>query len=369
VDLNSDDLVQLTEALYGAAYDDASWPTAISRLKDRLGASGASFGIIDRTNGSGDRIYGDCPPEFVDTFLQRDLRNPMVPLLARAPVGAVQTEEHLPEGLWDGSAFLHEWCMPQDARSYMQIKLLQHGDIIVNMSFLGAGERLFGGPAISLLNSLRATLLQVAKLRLRLGAMRLQGRVEVLDDGGTGLMIVDGRGRLLYKNHVAEAHFVDPRSPVSSSRNSVFLRRRAERQRFAALVADAVDQDAMRASEIMVGAGDDQCEPLILSISPMPDAGLLGLSVSRAAMVLIRRPRVTIGDDFQGRAAAFFELTPREAQLAGALARGEGVQQYASAAGITLATARTQLTQLFRKTGTSRQGALVSVLLSATLRR
>ena len=59
-----------------------------------------------------------------------------------------------------------------------------------------------------------------------------------------------------------------------------------------------------------------------------------------------------------------FDLTPREAQLAAALAMGQTVAEAAASRGISMPTARTQLVQLFRKTGTSQQSQLVSLLLS-----
>lgn len=57
-----------------------------------------------------------------------------------------------------------------------------------------------------------------------------------------------------------------------------------------------------------------------------------------------------------------FSLTPAEAGVAQALARGEALEDIAAALDISLHTVKTHLQKLFRKTGTRRQGELVSVL-------
>jgi DNA-binding CsgD family transcriptional regulator len=58
---------------------------------------------------------------------------------------------------------------------------------------------------------------------------------------------------------------------------------------------------------------------------------------------------------------ALFGLTPTEAALLGALVAGETLQGWATARGVSISTARTHLSQLFDKTGTSSQARLVSM--------
>ena len=55
-------------------------------------------------------------------------------------------------------------------------------------------------------------------------------------------------------------------------------------------------------------------------------------------------------------------MTPREAELAAMLVAGSTMQEVAEQQGISIATARSHLSQLFRKTDTSKQGQLVALL-------
>ena len=60
-----------------------------------------------------------------------------------------------------------------------------------------------------------------------------------------------------------------------------------------------------------------------------------------------------------------FDLTPKEARLAAALASGKTLQDAAAASGIRYSTARTHLEHIFQKTGTGRQSDLVLLLQGA----
>jgi DNA-binding CsgD family transcriptional regulator len=61
-----------------------------------------------------------------------------------------------------------------------------------------------------------------------------------------------------------------------------------------------------------------------------------------------------------------FDLTYREAHVAIAVAQGNGLQAAADAMGVALTTARSQLQQVFAKTGT-RQQAELAALVNRTL--
>lgn len=55
-----------------------------------------------------------------------------------------------------------------------------------------------------------------------------------------------------------------------------------------------------------------------------------------------------------------FGLTPAEARLARAVAEGIRPEEYAGEAGVSVATAHTQLCVIFQKTGTDRQDGLAT---------
>lgn len=58
----------------------------------------------------------------------------------------------------------------------------------------------------------------------------------------------------------------------------------------------------------------------------------------------------------------WYGLTPKQGQLAAALAAGHSLQEYAASCGIQLNTVRFQLKAVFSKTGTTSQGELIALL-------
>jgi DNA-binding CsgD family transcriptional regulator len=66
-------------------------------------------------------------------------------------------------------------------------------------------------------------------------------------------------------------------------------------------------------------------------------------------------------------AARSYGLTPSETRLALALLEGQSLRAAAAATAISYQTARSQLKQIFAKTGTRRQAELVRALLAASV--
>jgi DNA-binding CsgD family transcriptional regulator len=77
----------------------------------------------------------------------------------------------------------------------------------------------------------------------------------------------------------------------------------------------------------------------------------------------IERERLTtLPVPSEARLRQLFDLTPAEARLAQALARGDALEEVAVKLKIKMTTARTQLAAIFAKTQTRRQAGLVAIL-------
>jgi len=64
--------------------------------------------------------------------------------------------------------------------------------------------------------------------------------------------------------------------------------------------------------------------------------------------------------------ADLFDLSPREAEVAGALLAGHSLESLCHALGISRNTVKVHLQSIFRKTGTNRQSELVHLLSQVT---
>lgn len=103
--------------------------------------------------------------------------------------------------------------------------------------------------------------------------------------------------------------------------------------------------------------------PLIFVLRPIESSELL----AGGALVTIYEPDNRSLPSAE-HIAAYFELTPAEAQVCAQLVAGMDSQAIAEHLGRKVGTVRYQLKQVFQKTGCTRQGELVSTILSALLR-
>jgi DNA-binding CsgD family transcriptional regulator len=101
----------------------------------------------------------------------------------------------------------------------------------------------------------------------------------------------------------------------------------------------------------------------VLQAAPLGTTQAFAAPADAAAVVFITDPDQRHELDI-ATMRDLYRTTPAEAALAELLCRGQTVAQAAAARAISEATARTQLGELFRKTGTNRQADLIRVLMS-----
>lgn len=103
--------------------------------------------------------------------------------------------------------------------------------------------------------------------------------------------------------------------------------------------------------------------PLIFVIRPIENSELLAGGALVSVYEPDNRPLPTAD-----QIAAYFDLTPAEAQVCGALISGKSTQAISEQLGRSISTVRSQIKHIFQKTGCSRQGELISRILAALLR-
>ena len=102
---------------------------------------------------------------------------------------------------------------------------------------------------------------------------------------------------------------------------------------------------------------------LVATVSPMPRAGSGTPSLGPSVCLLIVDPDCDRAPD-ETLLRRLYGLSPAEASLVGRLVLGDTLREAASARGISFATARSYLEQIFHRTGTRRQVDLVRLLLA-----
>jgi DNA-binding CsgD family transcriptional regulator/PAS domain-containing protein len=189
--------------------------------------------------------------------------------------------------------------------------------------------------------------------------------VALPEEDGLSVLLVDSNGRLLQANAAAEAllkagdalKIIDGCISVHHVRTSLRLQR---------LIKDAAQSAALRSSSAGGLLTVPRADRFPLAVMVAPFHAAIGSSTApvSAALVMIRDPAQSA--ELNAQLQGLFGLTPAEAKIANGLAGGASIEQIAVKHGLSHHTVRTQLKSISAKTGTSRQGELIALILKAT---
>lgn len=211
------------------------------------------------------------------------------------------------------------------------------------------------------------------RLRHTLDAMQseLGDLRRALDLLPTGLLIVDGRGRVLCTNTIGAQLLAANDGLCTQSGALCALELSAQTALVAALARLALLADAGSAAEasalppsLSLIVPRAQRAPLQLKLFALrPDSAVRRQGASARVLIVVHVPEaeLPIAPELLRER---FALTKTEAQLAAALASGHSLRHYAESHHVSEHTARTHLKHLLEKTRTHRQAELVHLVLS-----
>jgi DNA-binding CsgD family transcriptional regulator len=209
--------------------------------------------------------------------------------------------------------------------------------------------------------------------RLRDAELKVAASLAALDRLARGVFLLGERGHAIFANHVAQ-RLIDERDGLwlrtaqfNRGLRSIVAADAATNARIEAAIADCLDEHALtvahfsRAIAVRRPSGRPD---LALQLAPLPRENEYDADGRRArVIVFLTDPRE--GTDVDASTLAkLYGLTRAESRLALRLGRGETLTNAAKASGITIATARTHLAAVFQKTDTTRQAALVRLLVA-----
>jgi DNA-binding CsgD family transcriptional regulator len=259
------------------------------------------------------------------------------------------------------SDYLRKVGMHEFATSYFPMSGIELGAINIHRSRNSFGER-----DRALLQMLIPHVRRAYQIYQRLGAAEIDRAltINMLERLTFGAFVVDGNCRLLFANQIARRLLEDA--------DGVALVRGRLRPLDSVLHAK-LDHLVREVAKTSAGKGMNHGgvvfvprptgAPLSLLISPFRAAAAEGGSELPAALVVFADPSAHGRISEQAMASAF-GLAPAEARLLCALAAGRSLADHAEATGTTMNTVRTQLRQVFHKTGINRQADLVRAVLS-----
>jgi DNA-binding CsgD family transcriptional regulator len=178
------------------------------------------------------------------------------------------------------------------------------------------------------------------------------------------LVRVDGKGRVLWLNQSARLRLVDHPGLMLSAGRLRTRHRAADRalQTAIVLAAGSLGHQHMQAA-LHDKAATGGALPVLADLGGEV-ATILCWVTPADGMVLVNFDDAMMLDQRILAAGVIFGLSPAQQRLARLLIDGHDLAAAASAQGVSVNTARTQLQRMFDKTGVHNQAALVRVLLS-----
>lgn len=178
---------------------------------------------------------------------------------------------------------------------------------------------------------------------------------------GSGVLLVDGNGRLVFASRVAERMLSDGRW-ITLRAGRIRARHPGDRRRLDAAIGAASNAGGSVAEGLVPLRAPDGRMRSVFVAPFRPDAGP-GVDSGASVLIHVSDPDA-VRAPFAVEIGRAFGLTPAEARLAAAITRGQRLGDHAAAAGVSVNTSKTLLARVFRKTGTERQAELVALLLA-----
>ena len=359
----------LLDFLYEAPLEPKGWVPFLRALECDLGGGIAMLCMPAPSNDEpGSVVAPSLDLEWVESYRRTWFRcDPWLAESNALPVGEVVVrggglgEQPLAE-----RPFHREWMQPQGLLPELGIGAVADRDALRSPSLLTVfqrGDTRPGRHAIALLHELMPHLRRA--LRTHFGSTRLVAEraalAAALDRLPLGAICVDRCHRVQLTNRCAD-RLLARRDGLVLDRDGLHAARPEDDARLRRVLADAFgDTQRLEAGGALLlerSAG----RPLRACISRVRSGEREGSEVA-LAVVFVSDPEaeVELPADALGR---FHALTSAESALVRELANGRSLQAAAVRLKITEGTARQRLVQVFEKTGTGRQSALVRLVLT-----
>lgn len=366
----SSDLEHFSDALsaiYDASLDNHRWPQALQAMTEFVGASAGMMGAYDFQNVDFSfEIQVGYEPYWLQLYRDKYIAlNPLIPHSIRQPVGqaASITSAGLYVGL-EGNPMYEEWVKPQG--------ILDVAEVILDRSMTTAAtlaitrktqDGYFDAEGVNRVQRLfphvrRAVLIGQVLKRHRRSEDDL---AKVIEGLAAGVFLVTKEGRILRSNETGD-RMLSAGSPVRADGNVLRFPEGAPKRAFAEVLKAAAGGPASlgdKGVSIPLNGGTG----FVAHILPLKrDTASDTFHTSGAQMAVFIRPT----NPDQSRAletlARNYKLTPAESRVARALVEVGSTPMIAEALGVTVATVRTHVRNLYQKTGCGRQSEIVSLL-------
>ncbi|TVO76748.1 helix-turn-helix transcriptional regulator [Sedimenticola selenatireducens] len=370
------EIADLLGRLYDAALKPELWPQFLEHLAGHLDGRSAALRVLDTTQPSLSHsatwnFTDEENRRYRDYFIQVD---PFYRLLRRQPQIGMQLSHHaVSDREYAQSEFYSDFFRHTD-------RFYAAGGFVMRDSqralLLGIQRSRQRGPFDEhdrqLLHSIAPHLKRAADLTRLLARedALVAGSCEALDRLEIGVLLLSESGALLWANKRAEqALSGDYPLDISGGQLKACAghEQAALRRLVSEVVAMGMGRDHPGSNALRLLGDPENHQPLVLLGVPVSrETASFWCPTERTAAILYIGSPAEQRRFCHDRLRQLFGLTPAEARVTELIANGLELKRIAQRLGSSQHTVRSQLKSIYQKTGTGRQGELVS-LITATL--
>jgi DNA-binding CsgD family transcriptional regulator len=352
--------------IYDAAIDPALWQQALASICAYVGGTSAVLFWHDTATERAEALHlFNEIPQYTKSYFEKYLpMNPMFPAAAFIDIGIVSsTDDIMPYPEFVETRFYKEWVEPQGIADALAVNLEK-------------------GPTRASLINIRTEMIVSEEMRHRMALLvpHLQRAVvigglfdqskaiegaltETLDHVEAAVFLVGPEGAIAFSNDPAKAML----------RDGHLVREHDNALRAAAPKADRILRDIFASADkgdtsvgirgVGVPLTDTSQEQWFAHVLPLTAGNRkqAGLAYGAVAAVFIRKTAPDAPPPIES-IAKLYKLTASEIRVLDAVLKVSGIKAMADMLGVSQATVRTHLHNVFRKTGTGRQSELVKLV-------
>lgn len=371
---DDDEFIAFIDLIYAAVLDCTLWPTVLERLGELTGTMQSIIATMDRRTNIFDSISRRTIAELDASYKNYwAYHNPLWARCSAQPVGTVYALDTLmaPQDFAKTPIF-NEWWKPADYSLAMLGANLRGEEQVSSMICVinPCGHEALTNEQIRLFKAAVPHITRALRIHRQLWTLNhVQGPMPERFEGmHQGAVLVDADANVLFINAAARS-LLDAGDGLVLKGGCLATSDGADSLRRLIGSCGRAGGPFLRGrlgSEIEVQRGSQRAA-LKLTVMPLrsknPAAEISWLGLrAPVAIVTIADPELSrrrLAQDLHER----YGLTAAEAELAAEIVKGDGREAAAKRRGISVATARSQLSSIFEKTRTHRQAELVHLLL------
>ncbi len=359
--------LQIVDLIYEAALQPELWPNVMNSIQNAVSGCGTLLGTDVGGQPSSLEFTGYDSLAMTRFATHYADKSYVWSLLPRAAEGALIHDRHvLPAQQRRRDVFANEWAVEYDTTDCVVIPLVKRPNLTafaVLARSPGCGE--FDDEALEFSKRLVPHLQRAVQIKARLddAEIRAELSIDVIETLEDGVIFVTAESEVTYANR-AGLRLLAANDAALSLRGAFLRANKSDiKMSLGRLIAGASGRigEGERVGGMLAIEMKNQMRPLTVFCVPLPASQRGSLARHPTAMLLLSDTARTIQTPASAL-SALFHLTPAEARLALHLAGGLTLAEAASAFGVTRTTVTSQLSAIFKKTHTNRQGELIGLL-------